>query len=164
MVLVAIQSVQFPNHYVRLDGQGVTSFTGSGGGTVNTQTFIGTYETYTLVVNDDGTVSFKSTVFDNVFLRLDATGVTAGQKLGAGGGTVNAQYTARSLERFKIHKKDDPAGKYCAISINSTGPVTRDSPAEILVSARPQNGRDSMFFSAHREDFCGIYVEIVLLS
>jgi len=44
------------------------SFTGTGGGTVNTQTYIGTYETYTLVVNDDGTISFKSTVFDNVFL------------------------------------------------------------------------------------------------
>ena len=42
---------------------------------------------------------------------------------------------------------------YCAISINSAGPVTRYSPAEILVSARRQNGRDSMFFSAHREDF-----------
>ena len=51
-----------------------------------------------------------------------------------------------------------------AISINSAGPVTRDSPAENLVSARRQNGRDSMFFSAHREDFCGIYVEIVRLS
>ncbi|EDR01504.1 uncharacterized protein LACBIDRAFT_291363 [Laccaria bicolor S238N-H82] len=112
MVLVAIESVASPNHYVRLDGQGVTSFTGSGGGTVNTQTFIGTYETYTLVVNDDKTVSFKSTVFDNVFLRLEATGVAAGQLLGPGGGTVNAQFTARSLERFKIHKKDDPAGKY----------------------------------------------------
>jgi len=115
MVLVAIQSVQFPNHYVRLDGQGVTSFTGTGGGTVNTQTYIGTYETYTLVVNDDGTVSFKSTVFDNVFLRLDATGVAAGQNLGPGGGTVNAQYTARSLERFKIHKKADAAGTYQGI-------------------------------------------------
>ena len=140
MVLVAIQSVQFPNHYVRLDGQGVTSFTGSGGGTVNTQTFIGTYETYTLVVNDDGTVSFKSTVFDNVFLRLDATGVTAGQKLGAGGGTVNAQYTARSLERFKIHKKDDPAGKYQGVvsieSAASPGRYLRLDGAENKVNVQ----------------------------
>ena len=31
--------------------------------------------------------------------------------------------------------------------------MTRDSPAEILVSARRQNGRDSMFFLAHRVDF-----------
>jgi hypothetical protein len=113
MVLVAIQSVASPNHYVRLDGQGVTHLTGPGGGTVNVQTFIGTYETYTLVENDDKTVSFKSTVFNNVFLRLDATGVAAGV-IGPGGGIVNAQYTAPKggLERFKIHKKDDPAGKY----------------------------------------------------
>ena len=55
---------------------------------------------------------------------------------------------------------------YCAISINLAGPVTHDSPAEILVSARCQNGCDSMFFSAHREDFedfCGIYVEILII-
>jgi hypothetical protein len=66
------------------------------------------------VENDDETVSHKSTVFNNVFLRLDATGV-AGQNLASGGGTVNAQYIARSLERFEIHKKDDPAGKYQGI-------------------------------------------------
>ena len=56
---------------------------------------------------------------------------------------------------------------YCAISINSAGPVTRDSPAEILVLARRQNGRDSMFFrhiGKIFEDFCGIYVETALLS
>jgi hypothetical protein len=115
MVLVAIQSVASPNHYVRLDGQGVTSFTGSGGGTVNVQTFNETYETYTLVVNDNGTVSFRSTVFNNVFLRLNSTGVTAGELLGPGGGTVNAQYTARSLEQFKIHKKDAQPGTYQGI-------------------------------------------------
>lgn len=115
MVLVAIQSVKFPNHYVRLDGQGVTSATGGGGGTVNTQTFIGTYETYTLVVNANGTVSFKSTVFNDVFLRLDGTGVAAGQDLANGGGVVNAQFTARSYEQFKIHKKADPAGTYQGI-------------------------------------------------
>jgi len=110
MVLVAIQAVQSPNHYVRLDGEGVTSFTDNGGGKVNTQAFIGTYETFTLVINDDETVSFKSIFFDNVFLRLDGTGVTAGRKSLAGGGTVNAQYTDRALERFKIHRKNDPAG------------------------------------------------------
>jgi len=122
MVLVAIQSVQFPNHYVRLDGNGVTSFTNAGGGTVNTQTFIGTYETFTLVVNGDGTVSFKSTVFNNVFIRLDAGAVAAGQLVPPGGGTVNAQFTAHSWEKFKIHKKADPAGKYQGVvGIESAG-------------------------------------------
>jgi hypothetical protein len=37
---------------------------------------------------------------------------------------------------------------YCPISINSAGPVTRDAPAEILVSADAKNGRDLPFFSA----------------
>jgi len=113
MVQVAIQSVQFPNRYVRLDGQGVTSFTGTGGGKVDTQTYIGTYETFTLVVNTNGTVSFKSTVFNNVFLRLDATGVAAGQ-IGSGG-IVNAQFTAHTWEQFKIHKKPGPVGTYQGI-------------------------------------------------
>jgi hypothetical protein len=36
---------------------------------------------------------------------------------------------------------------YCAISINSAAPVTRDMPAEILVSADAENGRDVPFFS-----------------
>jgi hypothetical protein len=37
---------------------------------------------------------------------------------------------------------------YCPISINSAGPVTRDGPAEILVSADARNGRDITFFLA----------------
>ena len=112
MVLVAIESVASPNHYVRLDGSKVTQFLPPGGGTVNTQSFIGTYETFTLVENKDGTVSFRSTVFNNVFLRLDGNGVDKDKLYPSGGGTVNAQFTALTLERFKIHKKDDPAGKY----------------------------------------------------
>ena len=115
MVQVAMQSIRFPNRYVRLVGQGVTSFTGTGSGTVNTQTYISTYETYSLVVNNNGTVSFKSTVINNAFLCLDATGVAAGQNLASGGGTVNAQFTARSYEQFKIHKKVGPAGMYQGI-------------------------------------------------
>ena len=115
MVQVAIQSVRFPNRYVRLDGTGVTSITASGGGTVSAATFIGTYETFTLVVNSGGTVSFKSTVFSDVFLRLDGTGVAAGQNLPNGGGRVNAQFTARSFERFKIHPKPGHAGTFQGI-------------------------------------------------
>jgi hypothetical protein len=38
--------------------------------------------------------------------------------------------------------------KYCPISINSAAPVTRDTPAEILVSADARNGRDIIFFPA----------------
>jgi hypothetical protein len=35
---------------------------------------------------------------------------------------------------------------YCTISFNSAGPVTRDGPAEILVSATSQNRRDKPKF------------------
>lgn len=38
--------------------------------------------------------------------------------------------------------------EYCPISINSAAPVTRDTPAEILVSADARNGRDIIFFPA----------------
>jgi hypothetical protein len=36
--------------------------------------------------------------------------------------------------------------EYCTISINSAGPVTRDGPAEILVSATSQSCRDMLKF------------------
>jgi len=103
--LVAIRSVASPDHVVRLDGTGVTSLTGPGGGTVNTQTYISTYETFNLVRNSDGTVSFGSTVFDKVFLRMDASDITQGTNVPQGGGVVNAQFTASTLEKFHINKK-----------------------------------------------------------
>lgn len=112
MSRVAIRSVRFPDRYVLLDGQGVTSQTGPGGGKVKTQSFIGTYETFILRRNDDGTVSFGSTVFDNVFIRMDGSGVPQGGITHGGGGVVNAQYTARSLERFNIRKKESSPGQY----------------------------------------------------
>lgn len=115
MVLVAIQSVKYPDRYVSLDGQGVTRFLPQGGGRVITQTYIGTWETFVLVENSDDTVSLKSTVFDNVFLRLDATGVAQGQTLPNGGGVVNAQYTANTSEKFRIQKKVNGSGNFYGI-------------------------------------------------
>ncbi|KDR79585.1 hypothetical protein GALMADRAFT_1364089 [Galerina marginata CBS 339.88] len=112
MTLVAIRSVAFPNRYVRLDGQGVSSLTGAGGGAVNTQTFIGTYETFILQRNDDKTVSFGSTVFKDVFIRMNADGVPKGEALSGGGGTVNAQHGAFTLEKFHIRTRGDEPGKY----------------------------------------------------
>jgi hypothetical protein len=38
--------------------------------------------------------------------------------------------------------------EYCPISINSAAPMTRDTPAKILVSADARNGRDIIFFPA----------------
>ena len=122
MVLVALQSVKSHKSYVRLDGTGVTKSTDNGGGVVNVGTFVDTFDTFTLVTNDDGTVSFKSLVFTNVFLRLDGTNVPQGQKLGSGGGIVNAQFGAGPFEKFKIHQKANHPGTYQGIvSIESFG-------------------------------------------
>jgi len=112
MTLVAIRSVRFPDHYVRLDGQNVTSLTGGGAGKVNTQTFVGTYETFILQRNNDGTVSFGSTVFNNVFIRMHGSEVQADTIVTGGGGVVNAQFTAHTLEKFNIRKKENPPGQY----------------------------------------------------
>jgi hypothetical protein len=115
MTLVAIRSVASPDHYVGLDANGVTQFTPSGGGQVKTPTYVATYETFFLQRNDDGTVSFKSTVFNDVYIRLDGSNVPKDTKIPPGGGVVNGQYTAHSWEKFRIHKKDSEYHQYKAV-------------------------------------------------
>ena len=46
---VAIASLQFPGAYLYMDGSGVTQPSGTGGGTVNCQYGVGTYETFNLI-------------------------------------------------------------------------------------------------------------------
>lgn len=68
----------------------------------------------------------SSPVFDNVFLRLDGAGVAQGETLANGGGVVNAQYTANTLEKFRIQKKVDGSGKhYGIVGIESLSYVWR---------------------------------------
>jgi len=102
---VALHSKAFPGKYLRMDGQGVTHFLGPGGGKVNTSTFIGPDETLVLERHPDGTVSFRSTVFNNVYLRLDGATVPAGKKLNDGGGVVNCQFGSLTAEKFRIVQK-----------------------------------------------------------
>jgi hypothetical protein len=89
-----------------MDGSGVTSPTGPGGGTVNCQFTAMAWEKFQLVLNqdgsgrNDGTFSIRSTAFPNVFLRMDGSGVT--QPTGPGGGTVNCQFTAMAWESFRL--------------------------------------------------------------
>src|SRR5579859_2726650 len=46
---VSIASVTFPNVFLRMDGRGVTSFSGNGGGTVNCQYGTGSWQSFFLV-------------------------------------------------------------------------------------------------------------------
>ncbi|MEU1203697.1 papain-like cysteine protease family protein [Nocardia sp. NPDC005825] len=91
----ALESATFPNVFLRMDGSGVTSQTGSGGGTVNCQYSTGgpgPYEKFHLSPQSDGSFSFESIGFPKVYLRLNGTGVTAFN--GSGGGVVNCQFAA----------------------------------------------------------------------
>ncbi|KIL55038.1 hypothetical protein M378DRAFT_173893 [Amanita muscaria Koide BX008] len=119
---VALHSKAFPDKYLHMDGQGVTAPLDAGGGTVNTQTSIGSYETFFLERYDDGTVSFRSTVFNNVYLRLDGRTVQQGQELTDGGGVVNCQFGSSIYEKFKIVQKPASPNTYTGIvGIESNG-------------------------------------------
>ena len=115
MTLVAIRSVASPDHYIGLDANGVSHFTPSGGGQAKTPTYVASYETFSLERNSDGTVSFKSTAFKDVYIRLDGSNVHEGTNLSSGGGVVNGQFTAHSWEKFRIHKKESEFHKYKAV-------------------------------------------------
>ncbi|RPB21828.1 hypothetical protein L211DRAFT_789651, partial [Terfezia boudieri ATCC MYA-4762] len=106
---VAIKSVQFAGRYVCMNGSGVTSPIPGGGGHVTVQTFIAGWETFELVCHpgEHNIVSFKSTCFDNVFIRADAKGLCQWHTPGDGGGLVNCQYGCGWMEKFRILKVGD---------------------------------------------------------
>ena len=92
MLRVSIESQKFPGSYLRIDGRGVTEYSGSGGGTVNVQNYVGTYETLVIVNNpDDNTFSIMSSAFPNVYLRMDGSDVKSGETYAQGAGKVNCQ-------------------------------------------------------------------------
>jgi phospholipase C len=88
MKKVTIRSATFPSCYLRIDGTGVTSFTGPGSGIVNCQSSAGEWEIL-MIENDlnSQTFAIRSTIFDNIYLRLDAEGFA--QAAASGGGIVN---------------------------------------------------------------------------
>lgn len=98
--MVAIGAVNFANVYLRMDGLGVTKFTGAGAGVVNCQFGVGGYEKFRIAQQGDGTVRIASTAFPDVFLRMDGTGVA--KFAGTGGGVVNCQYGAGGWEKFRL--------------------------------------------------------------
>lgn len=105
---ITIRSTAFANVYLRMDGSGVTSFTGPGGGKVNCQFNAGAYEKYKVRAQTDGSYSFESVAFPKVYLRMDGSGVTS--QTGSGGGTVNCQFIAGTpgpYEKYKASPQTD---------------------------------------------------------
>ncbi|MFI1868693.1 fascin domain-containing protein [Streptomyces jumonjinensis] len=101
---ITIRSTFFQNVYLRMDGTGVTASTDNGGGKVNCQYGTGPWTTYKVHPQTDGSYSFESAAFPNVFLRMDGTGVPTTK---AGGGTVNCQYGIGPWEKFNARAQAD---------------------------------------------------------
>jgi hypothetical protein len=96
----AIESVQFPNVFLRLDGTGLTAPSDIGGGTANCQYGSFAQERFYIAKLSDGTYTINSKAYPNIYLRMDGSTVTG--PLDNGGGVVNCQYNASAQERFYI--------------------------------------------------------------
>jgi phospholipase C len=102
---ITIQSVAFPDVFLRMDGSGVTSFSATGGGIVNCQYAAGSWEQFQIIEQENGTINIASVAFPDVFLRMDGSGVTSSSA--TGGGIVNCQYTAGPWETFTLVQESD---------------------------------------------------------
>lgn len=96
----AIQSAQFSNVYLRMDGSSVTQFVPGGGGIVNCQYGPAAYERFNLLPQGDGSVAIESAHFPGVYLRMDGTGMSSFNP--NGGGVVNCQVDIAAYEKFMI--------------------------------------------------------------
>jgi len=94
----AVASRVYDNVFLRMDGNNVTQPSGPGAGVVNCQYGVGPWECFNFVPNGSY-FNLGSTSFNNVFLRMDATGVGPSN---TPGGVVNCQYTASIFERFSV--------------------------------------------------------------
>ncbi|KAI9769924.1 MAG: hypothetical protein M1840_003633 [Geoglossum simile] len=118
---VSIRSATFPSSYLRLDGRGIAKFSNLGGGLVNFQSYVGTYEVLELDKHPDGTFGIRSKTFPNVYLRLDAENFK--KSSGKGGGTVNCQLGAGQYEKFRFI--DQPDGSKAIVSVQFPGVYLR---------------------------------------
>ena len=109
----SLKSAAFPDVYIRCDGSGVSPGKPAGGGTVNCQyTPPGPWEKFyicpvevppSLAPDEPHKVVIESTVFPNVFIRLDSNGFN-GPSSSTGGGVVDSQYNAGPWEIYYLQK------------------------------------------------------------
>ena len=87
---VLIESAQFNNVFIRLNGENMHQTDPSGGGEVNCQFSAISYERFFLKEENNGNYSLRSVQFPHCYIRLDGSGVTS--FTASGGGTVNSQW------------------------------------------------------------------------
>jgi hypothetical protein len=106
MSLVAIRG-RTSGKWVSLNGDGVNRRLDDGGGFAGLQPHVQSWETFRLRVLGNGVVAFESTVWHNVFLRLDGREVKPGTAHPGGAGKVNAQWGIGHWEQYTIKRKPD---------------------------------------------------------
>lgn len=94
-----LESVRYPGVFLRMDGNGIRSFAGSGAGTVNCQFGAGQWERFKLNEQGDGSCAIESAAFPNVFLRMDGKNLSGKEE---DFGTVNCQYGVGAYEVFNL--------------------------------------------------------------
>ncbi len=95
----AINSIAFPQAYLRMDGTDITEFMPGGGGDVNCQGFVGAWEKFKIDVDQTTLdLTIESVAFPGRFLRMDGNGVVSN----GGGGVVNCQFGAFGWEHFVL--------------------------------------------------------------
>lgn len=94
-----LESVDYPGVFLRMDGNGIRSFAGSGGGTVNCQWGAGPWERFKLNIQEDGSYTIESVAFPNVVLRMDGSNPADKEE---DFGSVNCQFGASSYEKFYL--------------------------------------------------------------
>jgi C1A family cysteine protease len=141
---VTFGSNQFPNVFLRMDGTGVTSPVGPGGGTVNCQYMAGPWEQFILTQQGGGKYTIASVAFPGVFLRMDGTGVVA--PYGPGGGVVNCQFNAGPWEQFTIAKQ--AGGTYTVESVAFPNVFLRLDGTGVVAPYGPGSGVVNCQFNA----------------
>jgi C1A family cysteine protease len=142
---VSIKSNVFPNVFLRMDGTGVTTHVGPGGGKVNCQFGAHSWEQFVLTQQGGGIFTVGSVAFPNVFLRMDGTGVTT--HVGPGGGNVNCQFGAYSWEQLLVSKQS--TGTYTIGSVAFPNVFLRMDGTGVTTLVGPGGGVVNCQFGAY---------------
>lgn len=103
--LLLIQSVVFKRVFLRMDGKGIRTPSGSGAGNVNCQKSLTTTCVFKLHQEKNGTFTIESVEYPGVFLRMDGSNVKSFS--GSGSGSVNCQFNAAEWEHFRLLEQKD---------------------------------------------------------
>ena len=149
---VTIRSHAFPDVFMRCDGSGVVKYMGSGGGIVNCQykpakTYEG-YYIYPVGMNPSLAppdrkypVHILSARWKNVYIRMQGGNMKKPQ--GSGGGVVNCQHGAFSLEVFYLREEAEGTSSFqsvqhphCFLRLDGTGVTKHTGPGGGVVNCQ----------------------------